>query len=212
MMTDVGKDNFSDRLAKIISIVFHPLFIPLYGLGILFSAPTYLEYIPLQVKKILFTVVLLNNVLVPLALFPFFRARNIISSYTITDRTERVIPLSIISILYLITSYIYFRFPVPGLFKSFIFSASILVIMLTVINFWWKISIHSAGAGTLTALVVVLVLKTWIPLTWYLLGVVLIGGFVLFSRLRLNIHNPQQVWLGFMAGFAGSGFCLWLLS
>ena len=160
--------NAADTLAIIISLVFHPLFIPLYGLGILFSAPTFLSSIPYQVKKILFLIVLMNNVMVPLAMLPFFRIRNIISSYTIEDRKERIIPLVTGSILYIITALIFFRFPVPDFFKSFIFAVAILAVMVTFINLRWKISIHGAGAGALAALVVVLGLKTGTPLTWYL--------------------------------------------
>jgi len=41
------------------------------------------------------------------------------------------------------------------------------------------------------------------PLTWYLLAVILASGFILSSRLRLNTHNPSQVWVGFLTGFMG---------
>jgi len=71
------------------------------------------------------------------------------------------------------------------------------------INFWWKISIHAVGAGALTATVFVLSLKMYTPLTWYLAAVILTGGLVLSSRLRLNSHNPSQVWIGFLTGLLG---------
>jgi hypothetical protein len=210
-MTIEKSKNAADTLATIISIVFHPLFIPLYGLGILFSAPTYLSSIPFQVKKILFFIVLMNNVLVPLAMLPFFRIRNIITSYTIENRSERIIPLVTGSILYIITAFIFFRFPVPDFFKSFIFATAILAVMVTFINFRWKISIHGAGSGALTALVVVLGLKTGAPLTWYLVAAILAGGLNLSSRLRLDSHDPSEVWIGFLVGFAGSGLPILLL-
>jgi membrane-associated phospholipid phosphatase len=69
------------------------------------------------------------------------------------------------------------------------------------INFWWKISIHSVGAGAITATVFVLSLKMHTPLLWYLIAVVLASGLILTSRLRLNSHNPSQVWVGFLLGF-----------
>jgi hypothetical protein len=178
---------------------------PLYGLLILFSAPTFLGYLPFTIKRILFIIVLINNVLIPLTLLPFFRYRNVISSYKIEERTERIIPLLTTSILYSATSFIVFRFQVPFLIKSFFLATSILAVVVTFINFWWKISIHAVGAGALTAVVFVLSIKLYTPLTWYLTGIILAGGLVLSSRLRLNSHNPYQVWLGYFTGLFGLG-------
>lgn len=195
--------NIIDKLAKIVSIVFHPLFMPLYGLIILLSAPTFLMYLPIETKRILFTVVLINNVFIPLALLPFLRFRNIISSFHIDDMKERIIPLLTTSILYCTTSFIVFRFQIPFFLKSFIFATSVVAIIVSMINFWWKISIHAVGAGALTATVFSLSFKMYTPLTLYLLAVILASGLVLSSRLRLNSHEPSQVWIGFLTGFVG---------
>jgi hypothetical protein len=173
---------------------------PLYGLIILLSAPTFLGYLPGEIKKILIIVVLVNNVLIPLALLPLYRIRNLISSYSIEDRRERIIPLLTASILYCTTSVIVFNYQIPFFLKSFIFATSVLSIVVSMVNFWWKISIHAVGAGALTATVLVLSMKMYTPLTSYLISVILAGGLVLSSRLRLNSHNPAQVWLGFLTG------------
>ncbi|HBC77704.1 MAG TPA: hypothetical protein DEO60_05880 [Bacteroidales bacterium] len=195
--------SLPDNLAKIVSIVFHPLLIPLYGLAILLSAPTFLKYLPVEAKRVLFTVILIDNVFLPLALLPFLKYRNLISSFNIDDRRERIIPLLITSILYCTTSFIVFRYQIPFFLKSFIFATSVVAIVVSMINFWWKISVHAVGAGALTATVFSLSLKMHTPLTWYLLAVILASGLILSSRLRLNAHNPSQVWVGFLTGFLG---------
>ena len=204
-MSTENKVSVPDRLAKITTIVFHPLFMPLYGLVILFSAPTFLGYLPFPIKRILFIIVLINNVLIPLMLLPFFRYRNVISSYKIEERSERIIPLLTTSILYCTTSFIVLRFEVPFLIKSFFLATSIMAVVVTFINFWWKISVHAVGAGALAAVVFVLSIKMYTPLTWYLGVVILAGGLVLSSRLRLNFHNPAQVWVGYLTGLVGLG-------
>lgn len=200
---------FTDDPAKVISVIFHPLFMPVYGLAIIFSAPTLFGYLPFAVKKLVFLIVLINNVLLPFSLLPFFRYRNIISSWSVENRRERIIPLLITTILYSATSFIIFRFPVPVFLKSFIFAAFFVSLAVTVINFWWKISIHSVGAGALTALVLVLSLKMYSPLDWYLIAVIIAAGLVLSSRLKLNSHTPQQVWFGFLTGYLGLGLFMW---
>jgi len=172
--------------AKIISLVFHPLFIPLYGLIIIFTAPTLFWYLPLKVKKILLLILLTNNILIPVSLMPFFRYRNIISSWVVEKRSERVIPLHSVAILYSVTSFIMFRLQIPIFVKTYIFSTSFLALTVLVINLWWKISLHSAGAGALIGIVIALSLKMSVPLTWFLIPAVLIAGLVLSSRLKLN--------------------------
>lgn len=202
-MTTDNLNRFPDNLAKIVSVVFHPLFMPVYGMAIIFSAPTLFGYLPLPVKKILFIIVLINNVVLPLSLFTFFRYRNIISSWTLDSSRERNIPLLLTTFLYGITSFMIFRFPLPLFLKSFVFSLFFISLIVTVINYWWKISTHSVGAGSLTALVLILSFRMYSSLEWYLIIAIITAGLVLSSRLRLNSHTPPQVWIGFLTGFTG---------
>jgi membrane-associated phospholipid phosphatase len=196
-------EGFPDILAKTISAVFHPLFMPLYGMLIIFSAPTLLGYLPFEVKKMILLVVFINNILLPLMLLPIFRYRNIISSWTIDEQTERIIPLSVTTLLYLATTILIFRFPIPLFLKSFVLAAFIISLLITIISFRWKISIHAIGAGALIALVLILSLKLGSSLTSYLIPVIIVAGMVMSSRLKLNAHNPAQVWYGFLTGSLG---------
>jgi hypothetical protein len=209
MNTDRPKD-FLETPAKIIGIAFHPLLMPVYGMIIIFSAPTLYGYLPFNVKKLLLLIMLVNNVLLPFSLLPFFYQRKIITSWTLNERKERVIPMIITTILYGTTSYIVFKFPIPLFFKSFIFSTAFLSLLVTLINLRWKISLHSAGAGALVGLVLTLSFKMLTPLDWYLISTIIAAGLVLASRMKLNLHNPQQVWIGLLTGFAGFSFFMML--
>jgi len=202
-MNKTESKDFLDTLARILSVIFHPLLMPVYGMSIIFSAPTLFVYLPFEIKKLLFLIVLINNVLLPISLMPFFIRGHIISSWTIDIRQERVIPLIIITILYSVTTYIIFSFPIPAFLKSFILGTAILSFVITIISLWWKISVHSVGAGALIATVILLAFKMYAPLLMFLIPVIIIDGLLLSSRLRLNHHNPAQVWLGFLTGFLG---------
>ncbi len=208
MKTEETKD-FLDNPAKIISVIFHPLFMPVYGMLIIFSAPTLFGYLPFAVKKLLFLIVVINNIFLPLSLMPFFKYRNIISSWSVENRRERIIPLLFTTLLYLTTSFIIFRFSIPVFLKSFLFAAFFISMVVTIINFWWKISIHSVGLGALTALVLILTIKMYSPMVWYLITVIVASGLVLSARLKLNTHSPQQVWFGFLTGYLGLGLFMW---
>lgn len=195
-------------LAKTISIIFHPLFVPLYGLLIVFSAPTMIGYLPFAVKRTLLILILINNVLLPFSFIPYFRIRNVISSWTIDNRKERIIPLITTSFFYSVTFFITFRYHIPSFIKTLILTSAILAISVTIINFWHKISIHSAGAGAIVAVVFILSVKMNTPLPWLLVGSIISAGLVLASRLWLDSHNPGEVWAGFFLGLVLSGSLL----
>jgi len=133
-MTTDKRNVASYKIPKIVSIIFHPLLMPLYGMAIIFSAPTLYGYLPFNVKKLLLLIILINNVLLPFSLLPFFIYRNIISSWTIEDRKERIIPLIIVTLLYAASSYIIFNFPIPAFLKSLLFASFMISLIITVIN------------------------------------------------------------------------------
>jgi hypothetical protein len=199
-MQESKTNNIPVVSARTISVIFYPLFIPLYGLLVIFAAPTLFWYIPVRAKEILLFIFIVNNLFIPVALMPFFRYRNLISSWFIENRSERTIPLMTVALLYAVTSFILSRLQIPMFFKAYGYSLTILTLVLLSINRWWKISLHSAGAGALISTVLALSLIMSVSLPLYLAGSVLIAGFVLSSRLKLNAHSPAEVYAGFLAG------------
>lgn len=198
-MTSPVSDS-SSIYAKIVSVIFHPLLMPLYGLAILLSQLTPFGVLPVNVKRLLFLIVIVNNVVLPLSMLPFLMQMNFISSLTLREREERAVPMIITTILYASTSYIIYRFPIPHFLKSYFFSTFLLSLVLTVINFNWKISLHSVGAGALFSLI--LILTFFMSLQYFIIVVIMsvLTGFILSSRLHLRMHNPEQVWAGFFTG------------
>ena len=197
--------NLSNTLefyaAHSITIIFHPLFMPAYGLLIMFETPTLFLYLPLQVKKILMLIIFVNNVLLPVAILPFLRYRNIINSWMMETTKERIVPLLLTSILYTITSFLIMRLSVPTLIKSYFYSITLLVIVILIITIWYKISIHAACAGALTGLVIALWIVMEENLVWFLIPVILISGLILTARLYLKAHTTDQVYSGYLTGF-----------
>lgn len=204
MMKEPPVNNTGDLIAKVISTIFHPLFIPLYGMILILSAPTLIGYIPFTVKKILVLIILINNVVIPLSLLPFFRYRQIISSWSMENRKERNMPLLTASFFYATTVYMIYRLQIPHFIKAFIIATAFLSIIVTVINFWSKISVHGVSTGMMIGLVILLSIKMQVPLTWYVNGTVLTGGLVLTSRLWLKAHTQWELWSGFFLGVIGS--------
>lgn len=203
--------NVQLKFDKAISVLFHPVFIPVYGLAIILSQNTPFGYLPYDVKRLLYLIVIVNNVMLPVSLMPFLMNMNFISTWTLNEKEERTVPLLIATILYAATTYIIYRFPVPGFLKSFIFSVFLVSGVLTLINLKWKISLHSAGMGALMALLIFLSFRLHSELLWYFVISAALAGMVLSARLRLNLHSPRQVWYGLSTGYVLTTFFLMFL-
>lgn len=202
-MNNGERKDVLDSYAKVISVLFHPLFMPVYGLAIILFANTPFGFLPFNVKKLLFLITVVNNVFLPLSLLPFLMQMNFISSWSLAEREERAVPMILTTILYAATSYIVYRFPVPHFLKAFIFATFLLSLIVTLVNFRWKISLHATGSGALIGIILYLAFRLDSPVSWYLIFSIIAGSMVMAARLRLNMHNPSQVWWGVFTGLAG---------
>jgi len=202
--------NFSDNksltlASQILSVIFFPGFLPIYGLLIIFNAPTLYSYELAarygSLKGVILLLAFVNMTLVPVAFMPLLKYRNIISSYSMNTRTDRIIPMAIGSLMYIVTTVIFYSFRIPVIIKSFILATTILAILILLITLRWKISIHSAGLGSLLAAVMALSVRMYANLTALWLVLILCSGLVMAARLYLNSHRPAQVYAGFALGF-----------
>jgi hypothetical protein len=207
-MTTDTKNPPITLLAKIISGIFHPLLMPLYGLLVIFSAPTLYGFLPSGYKKLLLIIICVNNILLPLLLILYLWYRKLIASLVIDNRNERVLPLIMTTFFYFITLYILIKFRIPVFIKSYILSAAIISLAVMIINMKFMISIHGAGAGALLALVLILSFRMHMPLTLFLMASVIICALVISARLWLNSHSPSEAWWGLFLGFTVTALLL----
>jgi hypothetical protein len=201
---DAGRGGLAGRivdyLAGAVTILFHPVFLPLYGLYLLFNIPALFVFLPGQVRRVIFLMVLVNNVILPLVLLPLFKLRGIITSYDLEKRTERIIPLMTTSLMYFVTAVMIYRFQLPGMVKSFLFASACVVLATALLNFRWKVSVHAVGVGAMVATVLVLSFRMYAGMPGIVVIVFIVSGLVLSSRLWLRAHTPEQIYTGFLAG------------
>lgn len=189
------------KLAEIISWVFQPLLMPLYGSLILLHFDGYFSILLTgQARWVVLGVILLMTVLVPALLMLLLRSVNIISSIRMEDRKERILPFLGTGFAYYMTYTMIRSFGIPGYYNLFLLGATLLVVIAIIINKFWKISIHMMALGALAGMFIALAPYSQgvHPLFIYL--VVLAAGLTGFARLKLNVHTPAQVYTGFLAG------------
>ncbi|MCK4288907.1 MAG: hypothetical protein KAW86_06865, partial [Bacteroidales bacterium] len=78
--------------------------------------------------------------------------------------------------------------------------ATFLLIITLIINFFWKISIHMIGIGGMLGTLIGLSFLWMIDIPFLIILLILCSGITGFARLKLNAHNPAQVYTGFVIG------------
>lgn len=194
------------KIAKIISVIVHPMFILTWAMLIMLNLDAY--FVMILPDKLRWTIILLvfgNTALLPAILIWIMAKRNIISSLQMPLKEERTYPYMIFSIFYASTFFLLRNIGLPQLYYMFIAGGLVSIIIATVINFFWKISIHMIGIGGLTGGFLALSFKSLIDEPLLIIILLLISGLVGFARLQSNSHSPAQVYIGYFLGFITVG-------
>ena len=201
-------------IARFLSYVFHPLFIPTYFFLYLMQVLPF-EFVGItdwQLKMRLFSVAWLTAFFPAFAVFLLWRLK-LSDSIFLRTQKERIIPYVITMFFYWWMYYLSRNFTdQPIALKFFylgIFVAS--AIGMTVNNFM-KVSLHAMGiAGLTTAIILVSVFYPVNNAIWVLLAVLIIA-LVISARLVVSDHTKKELIVGLFIGvFTQVAAYLWVI-
>jgi hypothetical protein len=197
------------RIAKFLSFILHPALMPTYAMVLLFQMDHFFVFnIPLAIKLAVILVVFFNTFVMPL-LISFLLLRNgIIKSFYMEERQERNIPLISFAALLMIAYYMLLKIPLPDFFFLMLLGATASVIIVTLINFKWKISIHMAGIGAMAGIFFGLSSLLLVDLRVAFVISILTAGMLGVARLKMSAHEPLQIYAGFFTGFLCEYFAM----
>ena len=204
--------------SNIISYIFHPLFALVYVLLLLMTINPYIFRIQDdKVKVIFFTYTVVSLLVIPVISIVILKQLNIIKSFKMEDRMERVGPLIVIGIVYM---WLFLNYKstasVPVIFATFLLGSVIAVFVSFFINSFTKISLHTVGMGGLIAAVLLMKYKLKydtfylelpflgsyvVNIYFVLLVTIVIAGMVGTARLYLKSHSLEQIYMGYIVGF-----------
>lgn len=190
-------------IAKIISILFHPLLIPTYGVLLLFTTARFVA-VPLFPKMIVALTVLCCTALIPALIIFLFLKLGKISSLEIYNRQERTRPYIYALVSYLFCAYYLWKVNMPVWFVMMVVGSAASVLVLLLVNLRWKMSAHLSAMGGLLAGVFVVALHYIINPYGLIIGVLFASAAVGSARVILDAHTPEQTLAGFFNGF----FCV----
>ena len=188
-------------VAKAISILFHPIWMPLVGTYILLTQSKFLGLIPIEGQHAVYIIVASSTIGLPLLMFPLFWYRNKFKTLEMSAKQERYVPLVIMTVFYYFSFHTLSNLNAPALLSGFIFGSFISVFIAAIVNVWWKISLHAIGLGGITGLLVVIVLLNQGMPEKIFFQSIIYSGIALSARLYLNQHNMTQVLAGYACGF-----------
>ena len=207
-------DDSLNIVAKVLSVLLYPLFIPTYGVAIFCMAYS-LHVIPLapvwQVIAICGT--LLLTCIIPVTAIWILMKKGEVTDLQIADAHERKMPF-----LYTVLGFCFWCYlliailHVPLSIAFVAVGATTAIAFVALINYFWKISAHLTGFGGLVGGIFSYCLGLGAIPTWGLLTALLVLSLALmYARLRLDAHTPAQVCTGWLLGLSCTfiPFCIY---
>lgn len=192
--------NLTKNISKGISYAFHPTLMPLLGIYLILSY-THLILLPYEGKVAIFKIVGLSTLVLPIMVLPFLYYQKLITDITVSERRERLLPITLAIIFYFFGYYILRRLGGPSIIQSFLLSSFICVFIAGLISLRWKISLHMIGIGGLIGLISAMSFLYQTGIEFILMASILIAGLTGTARLYLKEHSQTQIYSGFLLGF-----------
>jgi membrane-associated phospholipid phosphatase len=126
-----------------------------------------------------------------------------VQSVVMNDRSERAVPFTFTAIFYWIMTYFFFnQFKENLVIIVIMLGVSTTISLVAVINYFWKISAHSAGVMGLVGFLFVINIKyPEVQLTYPIALLIILSGIIMSVRLKLQVHNLNEVLAGAFLGF-----------
>jgi len=181
------------------SFIFHPLLMPLVGVGLYFKlTPKFIEPEIIIIKTY---AIIIITILIPLISFFLLKNSGLVKSINLKEVKERKYPLMIqIILIFIIITRVFTKYHHPELYYFFIAVAvsSLVALILVIVNF--KVSLHQMGIAGVTMFLIALSIHFTENYLFEISLFFLINGWVASSRLETKSHSISELIIGFIVG------------
>ena len=186
-------------LEKIVSILFHPVFVPTITVFLVVKIYSNMIILENQAGIILIGTCVFSLILPLLSVFILLFKKKI-DSLEMPKKEERFLPILFASI-WMILGFYFMKeiFSYAPIMKSIYLGAIYVIIIALLITKKWKISLHMLAIGGATGVLIMLEFLFGQNLM-LLLITILTSGILGFSRLSLKAHSLNQIYAGFILG------------
>ena len=186
-------------LEKIVSILFHPVFVPTITVILVVKIYSNIIILENQAGIILIGTCVFSLILPLLSVFILLLTKKI-DSLEMPKKGERLLPILFASIWMMLGFYFMKEiFSYAPIMKAIYLGAIYVMLISLLITKKWKISLHMLAIGGATGVFIMLEFLYGQNLM-LLLITILISGILGFSRLSLKAHSLNQIYAGFIVG------------
>lgn len=184
---------------KIISVIFHPIFTPI----LIFNIGLIIGYNDSLFNHFNWLIILLFfTIICPILMLIFFKKNNLIYSFEMNTHKERVVPL-LSSILFILIGFYFLELAKVPIYLLLIYLGGVvLLFIVSIVSYFYKISIHLAGIGSLYGAVLFFSILYNVPNISYLIIILIMAIVVSIARFNLNAHTINQLLIGFSLGIS----------
>jgi hypothetical protein len=191
--------------ARIISYIFHPVFVPVYMiLFLLYIHPGVFAGFSPPKKTVVLLQALLPYLVLPVVTVLLLKALNFIDTITLVTRKDRIIPYIACNLWYFWIGYVWYN---QADYPKEIVILAIAIFLSSVIgqlaNIYMKISMHAIAMGIAVSFMVLVALTQPASSGVYISVTVFIAGLVCTARLLASDHSLKDIYGGLLAGVAG---------
>lgn len=189
--------------ANLVSYVFHPLFMPVIMSVVLYRlAASNLAGITLKVYSFKVISIFVSTLLLPLVTVLLLKGLGLLKSLKMPDPKDRIIPL-IVTMTFTFWVYLVFKnVKEPLILRSFMLGNFLGVTALFLATIFYKVSMHTAAAGGVLGLMLVLMIMSPVSMFIPVLIAIIIAGIIGTARMLLGAHTPFEIWAGYLLGLA----------
>ncbi len=137
------------RLSQAISLLLHPLTIPLWAGILMLFGNTLMATMPLSIKWFFLAVLALNTLVAPALCIGLLRAFRLIPDLRLSEPRQRLIPILIVLLSYVSCLMMLSDVMMAFLIRRFLFAAMGCVVLTLIVTPFWKISLHMTSIGGL---------------------------------------------------------------
>ena len=198
-------------LAKVISVFFHPLFIPVYVSWFLIYVYPIFPAFTARDKGIFLVRFLVMYTVFPLATVLLAKGLGFIESIYLNTQKDRIIPYVACGVYYFWMWYVLRNQMYPDEIEAFTLAIFLASSGGLLANSYFKVSMHAIGLGVMVAFMLVLAFLAVVPFGFYLSIAILIAGVVSTSRLLTGDHHPFEVYVGLFIGMLAQLIAYWVV-
>lgn len=194
--------SVTKTVAKIISYLFHPLFVPVYIGWFFVRVLRLFPGLDDWHQSLLLIQFFVNYTLLPLVTVLIAKGVGFIETIYLKTQKDRIIPYIATMIFYFWVWYVFKNQGFPKEVIAFSLAVFLSVCFGVFVNSFFKVSMHALSMGVVVTLLLLLSMNTSSNLGPYVSIGLFIAGMVCTARLINKDHRPFDVYAGLLLGFA----------